>query len=127
MEDNKVDVKLEEKEITSNLIDYDTFSKVQLRVGTIISAEKIEKSEKLLKLQVNLGPELGQRQILAGIAKHYEIENLIGKNIVVVTNLKPAKLMGIESQGMLLAASNSENLLEVLSVNPEIQAGSIVR
>ncbi|MBC7074272.1 methionine--tRNA ligase subunit beta, partial [Candidatus Parcubacteria bacterium] len=76
--------------------------KIDLRVGQIIEAEKIENSEKLLKLIVDLGTE--RRQIVAGIAKEYTPKDLIGREIVIVCNLKPKKLMGIESQGMLLAA-----------------------
>ncbi len=87
-------------------ITIDEFQKIQLKTATVLSAERVPKSEKLLKLQVSLGEE--QRQIVAGIGKRYEPESLIGKTIVIVANLKPAKLMGIESQGMVLAAGDSE-------------------
>ncbi|WP_455243608.1 methionine--tRNA ligase [Petrachloros mirabilis] len=87
-------------------ITIDEFMKIQLKTATVIAAERVPKSEKLLKLQVSLGGE--QRQIVAGIGKKYEPESLIGKTIIVVANLKPAKLMGIESQGMVLAAGDSE-------------------
>ena len=87
-------------------ITIDEFMKVQLKTAKVLSAERVPKSEKLLKLQVSLGSE--QRQIVAGIGKKYEPESLIGKTIVIVANLKPAKLMGIESQGMVLAAGDSE-------------------
>jgi methionyl-tRNA synthetase len=87
-------------------ITIDEFMKIQLKTAKVISAERVPKSEKLLKLQVSLGSE--QRQIVAGIGKKYEPEALIGKTIVIVSNLKPAKLMGIESQGMVLAAGDSE-------------------
>jgi methionyl-tRNA synthetase len=82
------------------------FQKIQLKTAKVVSAERVPKSEKLLKLQVSLGTE--QRQIVAGIGKRYEPESLVGKTIVIVANLKPAKLMGIESQGMVLAAGDSE-------------------
>jgi len=82
------------------------FQKVQLKVAKILSAERVPKSDKLLKLQVDIGTE--QRQIVAGIGKKYSPDELIGKTIVVVANLKPAKLMGIESQGMVLAAGGRE-------------------
>ena len=82
------------------------FMKIQLKTAKVLSAERVPKSEKLLKLLVSLGTE--QRQIVAGIGKRYEPESLIGKTIVIVANLKPAKLMGIESQGMVLAAGDSE-------------------
>ena len=84
------------------MISFEDFQKIDLRVAKIIKAEKIEGSEKLLKLEVNLGKEV--RQIIAGIAKFYKPEDLVGKEIVVVANLEPKKLMGFESQGMLLAA-----------------------
>jgi methionyl-tRNA synthetase len=87
-------------------ITIDEFQKIQLKTAKVLSAERVPKSEKLLKLQVSLGAE--QRQIVAGIGKRYEPEALIGKTIVIVANLKPAKLMGIESQGMVLAAGDSE-------------------
>jgi len=107
-----------------NLISIDEFKKIQLKVGKVLRAEKIPKSKKLLKLIVDLGP-LGQRQIIAGIANYYEPQDLLGKSIVVVTNLKPAKLMGLESQGMLLAAkSNAE--LKILTVDGSIDPGSVI-
>jgi methionyl-tRNA synthetase len=87
-------------------IGIDDFMKIQLKAAKVLAAERVPKSEKLLKLQVSLGSE--QRQIVAGIGKKYEPETLIGKTIVIVANLKPAKLMGIESQGMVLAAGDSE-------------------
>ncbi len=82
------------------------FSKVQLRVGKVLAAEPIPKSSKLLKLKVDIGSE--KRQIVAGIGKKYTSEMLVGKKVVVVVNLKPAKLMGVESQGMVLAAGDEE-------------------
>jgi methionyl-tRNA synthetase len=106
------------------LISIEDFKKVKLRTAKIIEAEAVPKSEKLVKLKVDLGNE--QRQILAGIAKHYAPESLIGKTIVVVANLKPAKLMGMESQGMLLAANAEDGSLGL--VIPEIDViGSEVR
>ena len=87
-------------------ITIEEFQKIQLKTARVLSAERMPKSEKLLKLQVSLGSE--QRQIVAGIGKKYEPESLVGKTIIVVANLKPAKLMGIESQGMVLAAGDSE-------------------
>jgi methionine--tRNA ligase beta chain len=93
-------------------INFEEFQKIDLRVAKIINAEKIEGSEKLLKLEVDLGGE--RRQIVAGIGKFYNPEDLISKEIVVVANLEPKHLMGIESQGMLLAAdSNGEPIILV--------------
>ena len=110
------------------LIDIEHFSKVKLRVGRIESAEAVPKSKKLIKLQVDLGEQLGMRQVLAGIAQFYSAENLVGKRVVVVSNLKPATLMGLESQGMLLAASNDDNsVLSILEPPDTIQLGAVVR
>ncbi len=111
------------EEITENeLISYDDFMKVQLKTGEIISAENIKKSEKLLKLKVKLDKE--ERQIIAGIAKSYKPEEIIGKKIIIVANLKPAKLMGQESQGMLLAVDNGEDGLEIITVNNSVKNGT---
>ena len=109
------------------LISVGDFSKVQLRVGQVLQAEKVEKSEKLLKLQVDLGEERPPRQILAGISKFYAPESLIGRKIVVVSNLKPAKLMGQLSEGMLLAASDDKGNLELISPGAVVAPGSTVR
>lgn len=95
-------------------ITIDDFMKIQLKTATVLSAERVPNSEKLIKLQVDLGSE--RRQIVAGIGKKYEPETLIGRRIVVVANLQPRKLMGIESQGMVLAAgdANVEGLMTVV-------------
>src|SRR5206468_12885981 len=88
-------------------INYDDFAKVQLRVATILEAAPIEKSKKLIRLQIDLGTE--RRQILAGIKEHYSSEQLVGKQIIVVTNLAPREVIkGEISNGMLLAASDSQ-------------------
>jgi len=97
-------------------INYEQFSKIELKVAEILSAERVEGSDKLLKLQVSLGDE--NRQVIAGIGKAYDPATLPGQQIVIVANLEPRKLMGLESQGMLLAASTAEKgpiLLTVLS------------
>jgi methionyl-tRNA synthetase len=95
----------------------DDFMKVELRVAKILAAEAVPKSKKLMKLQVDLGTE--QRTIVAGIAEAYEPDSLVGRTIVVVANLKPAKLMGIESNGMVLAASSETGAPILLSVEAE--------
>ncbi len=107
-----------------NLIELDEFKKVELRVAKVLSAERVPKSDKLIRLELDVG-ELGKRQIVAGIAKYYEPENLVGKSIVIVANLKPAKLMGVESQGMLLAAKDGVNL-RILTVDGEIAPGATI-
>ncbi len=83
-------------------ISIDRFFETELRVARIVEAERIPNADKLLKLQIDLGDE--RRQLVAGLAQHYEPESLIGKHIIVVANLKPARMRGVESQGMLLAA-----------------------
>ncbi len=88
---------------TDGRISIDAFMNVDLRTAKVIAAEAVPKSKKLIKLRVDLGAE--QRTILAGIAEAYQPESLVGRTIVIVANLKPAKLMGIESNGMVLAAS----------------------
>ncbi len=105
-------------------IGIEDFMKVDFRVGKIVAAERVEKSEKLIKLRVDIGAET--RQVVAGIGKSYGPEELMGKSIVIVANLKPAKLMGIESQGMLLAASNGD-LLAVATFDRETKPGSRVK
>jgi methionyl-tRNA synthetase len=106
------------------LVGIEDFMKVDLRVGKIVSVERVEKSEKLVKLKVDIGTET--RQVVAGIGKSYTPEDLMGKTIVIVINLKPAKLMGVESQGMLLAA-NSGEALAVVTFDREIKPGSRVK
>ena len=106
------------------LIGIEDFMKVDLRVGKIVSAERVVKSEKLVKLQVDIGTET--RQVVAGIGKSYTPDELTGKTIVIVANLKPAKLMGIESQGMLLAGSSGE-LLAVATFDREMKPGAKVK
>ncbi len=106
-------------------ISIDDFRKVDLRVGKVLSCAKVPKSEKLLRLEVQIGEE--KRQIVAGISKHYKPEDLTGKNIIVVANLAPAKLMGLESNGMLLAASTENGDLTVLTTASDIDSGSLVR
>lgn len=104
-------------------IDINEFRKVILKVGKILSAEPIEGSEKLIKLQVDLKDS--KRQIIAGIRKYYKPEDLIGKKIIVVTNLKPAVFMGNKSEGMLLAASDGQKI-SLLTPDSDIEEGSII-
>ncbi|MFW5856063.1 MAG: methionine--tRNA ligase [Bacillota bacterium] len=124
-EQKKKEEKKQEKVEEMEKIDFDDFTKLELRVAEILEAEKIEGSNKLLKLQVDLGYE--QRQLVAGIAKHYEPEKLIGKKIIIVANLKPAKIFGVKSNGMILAASNDEGDLTITTVDSDISSGSRVK
>lgn len=108
------------------MITIEDFMNVKLRTAVILEAEKVKKSKKLLKLQVDLGDE--KRQIVAGISQHYQPEELIGKTVVVVANLKPAKLMGQESQGMLLAANTDDGDLAIATFEKDdIGPGAEVR
>jgi methionyl-tRNA synthetase len=102
----------------TNFIEIDDFAKVDLRVGEVVSAERVPKADKLLLLKIDLGEEQ-PRQVLAGIAQYYEPEKLIGRKVVVVANLKPRKLRGFESQGMVVAASYGEDGRPVLATFTE--------
>ena len=104
-------------------ISIDEFRRIKLRVGKVISAEEVENSSKLLKLVISFKDE--QRQVIAGIKNHYKPEELVGKKLIVVFNLKPAKLMGLISDGMILAASDGEKL-SVLTVDKDIDEGSYI-
>lgn len=104
-------------------ITIEDFGKIDLRVATVLEAEKVEDADKLLKLQIQIGEE--KRQLVAGIAQHYTPEELVGKNVIVVANLKPAKLRGIESQGMILAASDKDGL-QILTVD-KVKTGGRVK
>jgi len=106
-------------------ISIEDFMKVELRVAKVLSAERVEKSKKLLKLHVDVGSE--QRTLVAGIAEAYEPESLVGRTVVIVFNLKPAKLMGIESNGMVLAASPEGGKPEVVTFANPPEPGTRVR
>ena len=105
-------------------IKYDDFAKVELRTAKIKLAEKVEGTDRLLRLELEVGDE--ERQIVAGIAEHYAPEDLAGKAIVMVYNLKPAKIRGVKSNGMLLAAS-TEDALKLVTIDGEFPSGVRVR
>ncbi|MBI5665537.1 MAG: methionine--tRNA ligase [Nitrospirae bacterium] len=107
-----------------SLIAIDDFAKVKLKIGKILQAERVPKSKKLIKLQVDTGE---QRQIVAGIGHAYAPEELVGKRIAVVTNLQPAKLMGVESNGMLLAATDNEGVLSILTPERDVKEGAVIK
>ncbi|MEM3927168.1 MAG: methionine--tRNA ligase subunit beta [Desulfurococcaceae archaeon] len=94
----------------NDLISIDEFRRIELRIGLVKSAEKVTGSERLIKLTIDLG-ELGERQVIAGLAKWYEPSYFVGKYVVVVVNLKPRRLMGMESQGMILATDTDPPVL----------------
>jgi methionyl-tRNA synthetase len=121
------EIKTEEKKKmeTANVISYEDFQKIDLRVAKVLSAENIKKSDKLLKLRIDIGEE---RTLVAGIAKVYKPEELVGKTIIIVANLQPTKLMGVESQGMLLAADGADGTGVVLATfDKEAKVGAKVK
>ena len=125
----RIDVKKPEKPSQSNgkktepnnVITFDEFQNVELKTAKVLEAEKVEGADKLLKLQIEVGDE--KRQIISGIAQHYSTENLIGKMIVVVTNLKPATIFGLESYGMLLAAKKGKDLTLITIDGEKVKSG----
>jgi methionyl-tRNA synthetase len=111
------------KPVKSEVV-YDDFAKLDIRVGKVIAAEKMEKSDKLLKLTIDSG--IDQRTILSGIAKHYTAEEMLGKQVTFIANLAPRKMMGIESQGMILSAEDADGKLRLIQPNQEVTPGSSV-
>ena len=103
-------------------ISIEDFDKIQIRVGEVLKCEPVPKSKKLLVSQIRIGDEV--RQIVSGISNYYKPEEMVGKKVAVITNLKPAKLCGLMSEGMILAAMDDENNLSVLTVDKDIIAGS---
>ena len=106
------------------MVTIEDFSQIELKVGTVKSVEPHPKADRLLVLQVELGEPV-PRQLVAGIREHYRPDELVGRQIIVVANLKPAKLRGVESQGMLLAASDDEQVI-VLRPEKRTRAGASV-
>ena len=115
-----------EKEVSSQKeeMSYDDFMKLDMRTGTIIEAEKVEKSKKLLKLRIDTG--IDQRTVVSGIAEHYDPESIIGSQVTILINLAPRKIMGIESQGMVLMAENSDGTLAFLLPDKDVDNGSVI-
>jgi methionyl-tRNA synthetase len=109
----------------SETIDYDTFCKTDLRIGLILEAERVPKSDKLIRMKVDIGLET--RTILGGIGKSYEPSELVGRKVVVVANLAPRKLMGTESHGMLLCASDNSSKPYLLAPQDDAKPGFIVK
>jgi methionyl-tRNA synthetase len=105
-------------------ITYDDFAKMDIRIGKVVKAEKMEKSKKLLKLQVDTG--IDTRTILSGIAEHYSPEQMLGQQVTLLVNLAPRKMMGIESQGMILMAEDKDGKLRLLQPSEVVSPGSTV-
>ena len=126
LDDKKLPAAASRKADAGDSISIADFGKVQLRVAEILAAEAVPKSKKLLKLTVSLGTE--QRTVVAGIAQHYAPADLVGKKVVVVANLEPATLMGVQSQGMVLAGStDGDGALAVLTLDRDLPPGAKVR
>ncbi|HET9055614.1 MAG TPA: methionine--tRNA ligase subunit beta, partial [Chitinophagaceae bacterium] len=113
---------IQKQEAVKSAIQFDDFAKIDLKVGTILSAEKVEKADKLLKLEIDLGFE--RRTIVSGIALHYKSEEIVGKQVVVVANLAPRKMKGIESNGMILMAEDASGKLYFVKPEHVINPGS---
>tara|TARA_Y100000310_G_scaffold322704_1_gene382041 strand:- start:873 stop:1217 length:345 start_codon:yes stop_codon:yes gene_type:complete len=113
--------------MTEGIVDFNDWSKIDLRVGKILEVEDIENADKLYKFTIDLGKEIRKRTICAGIKEYYSKEELKGKKVIVFTNLQPRKLKGIESQGMILAAC-TEDESKVILISPEkdIEVGNRV-
>ena len=124
MEQAKLRVGTQQPETKKGEIVYDDFAKLDLRVGTVNGCEKVAKADKLLKLTIDLGNET--RTIVSGIALHYKAEEMIGKQVVVVINLAPRKMKGIESQGMILTAEDKDGNLRLLKPEEAVSPGSSV-
>jgi methionyl-tRNA synthetase len=105
-------------------ISFDDFSKMDIRIGKILKAERVEKSKKLLKLQVDTGIDV--RTVMSGIAEHFSPEDVVGKQVTILVNLAPRKIMGVESQGMILMASDKDGSLKLLTPSGEVAPGSQV-
>jgi methionyl-tRNA synthetase len=122
MQTTSTDVPQETPSVVKSAIVFDDFAKIDLKVGTIVSASKVEKADKLLKLEVDLGFEV--RTIVSGIALHFNPEDIIGQQVVVVANLAPRKMRGIESNGMILMAEDANGKLNFVSPAAAVANGS---
>ncbi len=105
-------------------VSFDEFAKMDIRIGTVVTAERVEKSKKLLKLQVDTG--IDKRTVMSGIAEHFSPEDIIGKQVTLLVNLAPRKIMGVESQGMILMAADKDGKLRLLQPNEPVSSGSTV-
>ncbi len=108
------------------MISYEDFLEMDIRVAEILVAEAVEESEKLIRLEIDLGADLGHRQILAGLKATHDPKDLVGRHIIVLANLEPRTMMGMESQGMLLAAEGDDGPV-LLAPDGDVEAGSIIK
>ena len=114
----------QEAEPLKDEIVFDDFMKLDLRVGTILEAQKVKKSNKLLQFLVDTGVD--KRTILSGIAKQYTPEEMVGKQVTIIANLAPRKMMGVESHGMILMAEDKAGNLRLLQPNETVEPGSVI-
>lgn len=105
-------------------ITFEDFKKIEIKIGKVLSVEKVENADKLLKLIVDFGPDIGERQIVSGIAEHYSSKDLKGKKLPFIVNLEPRTFKGVESQGMLMAVSSDKPVLLLPAEN--VKKGSSV-
>lgn len=126
LNDNKMAMELATQPVTPSKaeVSFDDFSKMDIRIGKVLKAERVEKSKKLLKLQVDTG--IDQRTVMSGIAEYFSPEDIIGKQVTILVNLAPRKIMGVESQGMILMASDKDGSLKIVSPDGSVFLGSAV-
>ena len=115
---------LRRKQPVKPVIAFDDFAKVDLRIGTVLAAERMPKSDKLLKLNIDAGAD--SRTILSGIGKHYTPEEMVGRQVTFVANLAPRKMMGVESQGMILMVEDDAGKLRLLQPDAGVNPGATI-
>ncbi len=126
LQENKKRMELQDQPATpaKTEITFDDFTKMDMRIGKVLTAERVEKSKKLLKLQVDTG--IDRRTVLSGIAEHYTPEEMVGKQVTILVNLAPRKIMGFESQGMILMAEDKDGALKLISTADPVSPGSMI-
>lgn len=126
LNENKAKMEIQDQPVQAAKpeITFDDFSKMDMRIGKVVAAEKVEKSKKLLKLQVDTG--IDTRTVLSGIAEHYTPEQMLGKQVTILVNLAPRKIMGVESQGMILMAEDKDGALKLISTSDPVSPGSSI-
>jgi len=137
IEDQKIEEQIEKLKNTRNMnesqsdpdlgkseINYEDFAKLDIRIGTVVEAEKVEKSKKLLKIRINTG--IDQRTIVSGIAEYFSPDQVLGKQVSILINLAPRKIMGIESQGMILMAEDHDGSLKFIEPSAKVEEGAII-
>jgi methionyl-tRNA synthetase len=126
LNENKKEMELQDQPVAAAKpeITFDDFTKMDMRIGKVVTAERVEKSKKLLKLQVDTG--IDTRTVLSGIAEHYTPEEMVGKQVTILVNLAPRKIMGFESQGMILMAEDKDGSLKLIHTGDQVAPGSMI-